>query len=85
MAITNISKVSQGETWGSISSTWASETRTWGEASQLLDNISKVSSAITNLSMSSTDPLWSYRTFPWQELLPWQITNSGLTNISKPV
>lgn len=71
---TNTDKTSVGETWGTIETTWGSETRTWLAVSQLF----------TNIAMSSTDPLWSTRTFPWQEPLPWQNANSGVTNISKP-
>ena len=72
--LTNTSKVSVGETWGTIESTWAAETRTWLAVSQLFSNI----------ALSSTDPLWSARTFPWQEALPWQNTNAGIINVSKP-
>ena len=72
--MTNTSKVSVGETWGTIESTWAAETRTWLAVSQLFSNI----------ALSSTDPLWSARTFPWQEALPWQNTNAGIINVSKP-
>lgn len=71
---TNTSKVSVGETWGTVTTTWASETRTWLAVSQL----------ITNTAVSSTLPLWNLRTFPWQEALPWQNTNVGLTNVNKP-
>jgi len=59
---TNVSKVSVGETWATISTTWNTETRTWLAASQL----------ITNVTMSPTDSLWSNRTFPWQLSTPWQ-------------
>lgn len=37
--MTNASKVSVGETWGTITSTWRSELRTWEAASQLLSNV----------------------------------------------
>ncbi len=47
-SITNMSKVSIGETWGSITTSWASETRTWQMASQLFANVSKVVSTIVN-------------------------------------
>lgn len=72
--MTNVSKVSIGETWESVTTSWSSETRTWLAVSQLL----------TNQAMSSTSPLWSSRTFPWQEALPWQNTNAGIINVSKP-
>ena len=71
----NLTKVSFGETWGTIPSTWASETRSW------LDTVS----LFTNVAMSATDPIWSSRTFPWTQSLPWQFTaGPRLTNISKP-
>mgnify|MGYP001033763401 CR=1 FL=1 len=72
--MTNTSKVSVGETWDTVSTTWATESRTWLAVSQLL----------VNEALSSTDPLWSARTFPWQEALPWQNTNAGIINVSKP-
>jgi hypothetical protein len=72
--MTNTSKVSVGETWNTISTSWNTETRTWLAASQL----------ITNTALSSTDPIWSARTFPWQSALPWQNTNAGIINQSKP-
>ena len=48
--MTNASKVSAGETWGTVASTWATESRTWLGISQLIDNITKPSSTMTNLS-----------------------------------
>ena len=72
--LTNSSKVSIGETWGTIASTWSSETRTWLAASQL----------IQNATMSTTDPLWSTRTFPWTLTAPWGTTATGITNQAKP-
>jgi hypothetical protein len=49
-SITNSTKVSIGETWGTITSTWASEPETWLAASQLFNNSSRVSSSMTNVS-----------------------------------
>ena len=72
--LTNTPKVSVGETWATIETTWATESRTWLAASQLL----------VNQALSSTDSIWSARTFPWQETLPWQNTNAGIINVSKP-
>lgn len=46
--MTNATKASIGETWGTITTTWATETQTWLEASQLITNNAKVSSSITN-------------------------------------
>ncbi len=51
-SITNLSKISIGETWGSIDTTWATETRTWLEVSQLIANTAKVTSSITNINKS---------------------------------
>ena len=48
--LTNSSKVSIGETWSSITTTWASETRTWLAVSQLIDNVTKPSTTITNVA-----------------------------------
>lgn len=47
-SITNQTKVSIGETWGTIATTWATETQTWEEASQLISNFTKASSSIVN-------------------------------------
>lgn len=57
--IANTSKVSIGETWGSILTTWASETRTWLAISQLIANVAKVINTIdsyseTNQSQNAT-------------------------------
>ena len=73
-ALANATKVSIGETWGSIQTTWAAETQTWLEASQL----------ISNSPLSLTDPLWSSRSFPWLLTTPWGVISTGITNISKP-
>lgn len=48
--IANTSKVSIGETWGSIITTWATETRTWLAVSQLITNEARQSSTITNVA-----------------------------------
>lgn len=48
--ITNTTRASGGETWGSIATTWASESRTWLAVSQLLSNTSKVASVLANQS-----------------------------------
>lgn len=70
--LTNTQKISIGETWGSIDTTWSSETRTWLEASQLITN-----------TVLSSDPIWSYRSFPWLMALPWQQPR-GMINSNKP-
>lgn len=46
--MTNQTKASIGETWGTITTSWASETRTWEQVSQLLSNSARTSSSITN-------------------------------------
>ena len=48
--MTNASKASIGETWGSIASTWGTETRDWQTASQLITNKAKQSSSMTNIA-----------------------------------
>lgn len=48
--ITNASKASIGETWGTIASTWGNETRDWQTASQLITNKTKQSSSMTNIA-----------------------------------
>ena len=73
-SFSNTAKASIGETWGTISTTYAAETRTWLAASQLF----------TNSSIGLTEPLWAYRTFPWSMPFPWQDTDTGITNESKP-
>jgi hypothetical protein len=70
--VTNTSKVSIGETWGSILTTWSSETRTWLAVSQLVTN-----------TILGSDPIWSYRSFPWLMSLPWQQPR-GMINTNKP-
>ena len=50
VGITNLSKVSTGETWATASTTWATETRTWLAISQLIGNTSKPTTSITNIS-----------------------------------
>lgn len=73
-AMTNVSKVSIGETWGTIASTWAGETQTWEEASQLISNTSKVTYGA---------PLWTSQ-LVWQLSLPWQVETGIMTNFDKP-
>lgn len=48
--MTNAIRPSQGETWGTVASTWATEDETWLGISQIIDNITKSSSTMTNLS-----------------------------------
>lgn len=46
--MTNSTKASIGETWGTNPYTYAQETRTWLEASQLIGNVAKPTTSITN-------------------------------------
>jgi hypothetical protein len=52
-SLSNTSKVSFGETWTTITTTWGSETRSWLDTSSLIDNITKISSSITNTNKPS--------------------------------
>ena len=49
-SMTNIDRIQSAELWSTITTTWATETRTWLEAGQLLRNISRVTSSMTNTS-----------------------------------
>ena len=49
-SLTNVTKVSFGETWGTIATTWAAETRTWLDMISLIDNRSKPSNTLTNIA-----------------------------------
>lgn len=49
-SMTNVDRVQSAELWSTITTTWATETRTWLEAGQLLINISRVISSMTNTS-----------------------------------
>lgn len=48
--LANSTRISIGETWASIPYTWAGETRAWDDCISLIDNASKVSSSMTNIS-----------------------------------
>lgn len=52
-SITNTAGVSFSELWSTITTTWASETRTWLDTISLLDNISKPTTSITNVTKPS--------------------------------
>lgn len=49
-SLTNITKVSFGETWGTILTTWTAEARTWLETISNMDNTARVSASITNVA-----------------------------------
>lgn len=72
-SLTNATKVSIGETWGSITTTWASETRTWLAVSQL----------ITNISVDRGLALWAATVYPWTLPSPWTLGET-MVNTSKP-
>lgn len=46
----NQTKINIGETWASITTTYATETRAWSDFASLIDNLTKISSSITNQS-----------------------------------
>ena len=73
-SLTNITKVSIGETWASILTTWATETRTWLAISQL----------ITNVALEDLGYFWSSRRFLWEGSEVWTLEVGGITNINKP-
>ncbi len=60
MAITNVSKPSSsmanqtkiniGETWDTDLNTWNAELRTWDETASVIDNITRISSSISNIA-----------------------------------
>ena len=48
--LTNETKVAFYETWASIQTTWATETRTWLDCASIIENTTRQSSTITNVS-----------------------------------
>ena len=75
-SFTNSSKVSQGETWGTITTTWATETRTWLAVSQLVTNTAKASELIDSYSETNRN---SSLTVPGS----YSFTGHTLTNIGQ--
>jgi len=49
-SIANATKIDIGESWSSITTTYASETRTWADMASLIDNVSRVTSSISNVA-----------------------------------
>jgi len=49
-SIANATKINIGESWASITTTYASETRTWADMASLIDNVSRVTSSISNVA-----------------------------------
>lgn len=48
-------------------------------------NASKPTTVIANNASPYFDPLWIASVFPWLLALPWQVNNSGITNVDKPI
>lgn len=48
--LANTLRPSQGVTWNTISTTWATEDETWQSASQIIDNVGKPITSMTNQS-----------------------------------
>ena len=46
----NASRINIGLVWEADLLTWVSESRTWRETVSLIDNVSRVSSSITNIA-----------------------------------
>jgi len=49
-SLANITKTMIGLIWSLDLNTWATETQTWGDTASTIDNITKQSSSITNIS-----------------------------------
>ena len=47
-SFSNITKINIGLVWGADLLQWQNESRTWGETVSVIDNITKISSSITN-------------------------------------
>lgn len=48
--MTNVTRVLIGDTWATILTTWVAEPNSWAEIGSFIDNNSKISSSITNVS-----------------------------------
>lgn len=46
----NTTRISHEETWNSNTTTWNTETRTWNDMGSKIDNSSRISASITNIS-----------------------------------
>lgn len=49
-SITNSSAPYEGESWDSDLNTWNNETRTWLETGEVMDNTTRPTTSITNLT-----------------------------------
>lgn len=76
-SVSNTSKVSQGETWATVTTTWATETRTWNSISKLINNFNKVMIVIWD----TWQTIWNNETRTWDDLK----STDSITNISKPI
>lgn len=47
-SVNNTARVSDAETWATITTTWATETRTWLRVASIIENIAKVTGTINN-------------------------------------
>lgn len=47
-SVNNTARVSDAETWATITTTWASETRTWLATGSLMANTGKVTGSVNN-------------------------------------
>lgn len=47
-SLTNTARATSAELWSTITTTWAAETRTWNDLVSLIDNLTKVTTSITN-------------------------------------
>lgn len=49
-SLSNVTKVNIGLVWDADLLQWQNESRTWDDTVSVIDNVSKVSSSITNIS-----------------------------------
>jgi hypothetical protein len=71
-SMTNISRVSFGETWDNNLQTWNEDTTTWNASGSLMTN-----------ELISTNFFFSIRRTPFLETAPFTV-GGGMTNQSKP-
>jgi len=46
----NLTKINIGLVWSADLLAWSAETRTWGDTASVIDNITKVTSTLSNIS-----------------------------------
>lgn len=49
-SLSNTARPDTGLTWAQATMTWNAQTDTWSESGSLLDNVSRVSSSMTNIA-----------------------------------